>query len=68
MYYFFDELMEQSFFNYQLKPNFSENDFFVGNSNIEAYNLLINNKNNNNIFLIFISFFSYELKIKIHEY
>ncbi len=52
MYYFCDELMEQSFFNYQLKPNFSENDFFVGNSNIEAYNLLIKTKKINNLLLI----------------
>ncbi len=52
MYYFFNELMEQSFFNYQLKPNFSENDFFIGNSNIEAYNLLIKTKKINNLLLI----------------
>ena len=44
--------MEQSFFNYNLRPNFSLNDFFVGSSNIEAYNLLINNKKINNLFLI----------------
>ena len=44
--------MEQFFFNYDLRPNFSIHDYFVGKSNIEAYNLLINNKNNNNIFLI----------------
>ena len=36
--------MEQSFFNYNLRPNFSLNDFFVGSANIEAYNLLINTK------------------------
>ena len=34
--------MEQSFFNYNLRPNFSISDYFVGTSNIEAYNLLIN--------------------------
>ena len=44
--------MEQSFFNYNLRPNFSINDYFVGKSNIEAYNLLINNKNMNNLFLV----------------
>ena len=44
--------MEQSFFNYNLRPNFSLNDFFVGSSNIEAYNLLINTKKINNIFLV----------------
>ena len=44
--------MEQSFFNYDLRPNFSINDYFVGSSNIDAYNLLINNINSNNIFLI----------------
>ena len=44
--------MEQSFFNYDLRPNFSMNDYFVGTSNNEAYNLLINTKNINNLFLI----------------
>jgi len=44
--------MEQSFFNYNLRPNFSINDYFVGKSNIEAYNLLINNKDINNLFLV----------------
>ena len=44
--------MEQSFFNYNLRPNFSINNYFVGKSNIEAYNLLINNKNINNLFLV----------------
>ena len=44
--------MEQSFFNYNLRPNFSLNDFFVGSSNIEAYNLLINTEKNNNLLLI----------------
>ena len=39
--------MEQSFFNYDLRPNFSMNDYFVGTSNNEAYNLLINTKNRN---------------------
>ena len=43
--------MEQSFFNYNLRPNFSLNDFFVGSSNIEAYNLLIN-KQINNVLLV----------------
>ena len=44
--------MEQSFFNYNLRPNFSINDYFVGKSNIEAYNLLINNKNIDHLFLV----------------
>ena len=44
--------MEQSFFNYNLRPNFSLNDFFVGSANIEAYNLLINNKKINNLLLV----------------
>ena len=44
--------MEQSFFNYNLRPNFSLNDFFVGSANIEAYNLLINTKKINNLFLV----------------
>jgi len=44
--------MEQSFFNYDLRPNFSINDYFVGTSNIEAYNLLINTQNINNLFLV----------------
>ena len=44
--------MEQSFFNYNLRPNFSISDYFVGTSNIEAYNLLINTQNINNLFLL----------------
>ena len=52
MYYFFNLLMEQSFFNYNLRPNFSISDYFVGTSNIEAYNLLINTQNINNLFLV----------------
>ena len=44
--------MEQSFFNYNLRPNFSISDYFVGRSNIEAYNLLINTHNINNLFLV----------------
>ena len=44
--------MEQSFFNYNLRPNFSISDYFVGTSNIEAYNLLINTQNINNLFLV----------------
>ena len=44
--------MEQSFFNYNLRPNLSLNDFFVGSANIEAYNLLINTKKINNLFLV----------------
>ena len=44
--------MEQSFFNYNLRPNFSISDYFVGKSNIEAYNLLIYTQNINNLFLV----------------
>ena len=44
--------MEQSFFNYNLRPNFSISDYFVGTSNIEAYNLLKNTQNINNLFLV----------------
>jgi len=44
--------MEQSFFNYDLSPNFSINDYFVGTSNIEAYKSLINTENINNLFLL----------------
>ena len=32
--------MEQSFFNYDFKPNFSINDYFVGASNKDAYNFI----------------------------
>ena len=44
--------MEQFFFNYNLKPKFSANNFFVGKSNIEAYNLLINTNTINNSLLV----------------
>ena len=44
--------MEQFFFNYDLRPNFSIHDYFVGTSNIEAYNLLINTENIDNLFLL----------------
>ena len=39
--------MKQSFFNYQFCSNFSINDFFVGNANLEAFNFLIKENNIN---------------------
>lgn len=45
--------MKQKYFNYNLDPNLSINDFFVGNSNNDAFNILIlDNINNKNLFLI----------------
>ena len=45
--------MEQSYFNYNLRPNLSNDNFFVGNSNLNAFNCIIkNNKENNKIFLV----------------
>ena len=35
--------MNQIYFNYNLSPNLSIEDFFVGSSNIDAFNVLINN-------------------------
>ena len=44
--------MEQTFFNYNLKPHLAIDDYFVGNSNMKSYNILIkNNDSNNNFFL-----------------
>jgi len=44
--------MEQTFFNYNFKPNFQIENFFVGESNFHAFNFLIKkNTNNNNFFL-----------------
>ena len=39
--------MKQSFFNYDLHPNLTINDFYVGSSNVDAFNLLIKQENNN---------------------
>ena len=45
--------MEQSYFNYNLKPGFTIDDFFVGTSNKKAYNFLLNqNFDHNKILLI----------------
>ena len=45
--------MKQFFFNYPLYPNFSIDDFFVGNANLEAFNILIkDNSINDKIILI----------------
>ena len=46
-------LMEQTYFNYNLNPNLSINDFFIGNSNIDAFNILIKEKVKNNQLLLF---------------
>ena len=44
--------MEQTFFNYNFKPNFQIENFFVGESNFHAFNFLIKkNINDNNFFL-----------------
>tara|TARA_B110000116_G_C16790691_1_gene563575 strand:+ start:556 stop:1212 length:657 start_codon:yes stop_codon:yes gene_type:complete len=45
-------LMEQTYFNYNLNPNLSINDFFIGNSNIDAFNILIKEKVKNNQLLL----------------
>jgi len=45
--------MEQSYFNYNLKPGLAIDDFFVSNSNIKAYNFILNkNIDNKKILLI----------------
>jgi chromosomal replication initiation ATPase DnaA len=44
--------MEQTYFNYNLKPNLNIDDFYVGNSNIFAFNALIRNKIDNNKLLL----------------
>ena len=45
--------MEQSYFNYNIKPNLSIDNFFVSQSNDYAYNVLINqNIKNNKFFLV----------------
>tara|TARA_X000000368_G_scaffold410369_1_gene393729 strand:- start:268 stop:900 length:633 start_codon:yes stop_codon:yes gene_type:complete len=44
--------MEQSYFKYNLKSHSNIDDFFVGKSNINAFNMLIKNKLNNNNFLL----------------
>ena len=44
--------MEQTYFNYNLKPNLNIDDFYVGNSNINAFNILIKNQITNNKLLL----------------
>ena len=43
--------MEQKYFNYNLKTHLSKDDYFVGDSNQESYNHLINNNFSKNFFL-----------------
>ena len=44
--------MEQSYFNYNLKPGLSIDDFFVSTSNKKAYNFILNNKIDNKKILL----------------
>ena len=44
--------MKQGHFNYKLNPNLSLDDYFVSNSNSEAFNLLIKNNSEINNFLL----------------
>ena len=43
--------MEQKYFNYNLKAHLSINDYFIGDSNKDSYNHLINNDLSKNFFL-----------------
>ena len=43
--------MEQKYFNYDLKTHLSIDDYFIGDSNKDSYNHLINNKYSKNFFL-----------------
>ena len=45
--------MEQIYFNYNLKPNLDLDNFFVGNSNTNAYKILINDNNLHNKFFLY---------------
>jgi len=45
--------MKQTFFNYNLKSQLAIDDYFVGNSNFESYNILIKNNNSNNNFFLY---------------
>ncbi len=45
--------MKQTFFNYNLKPHLAIDDYFVGNSNNESFNILIKNNNSNNNFFLY---------------
>ena len=44
--------MEQSYFNYNLKPRLAIDDFFVSTSNIKAYSFILNNKIDNKKILL----------------
>ena len=44
--------MEQSYFNYNLKPGLAIDDFFVSTSNKEAYNFILNKKIDNKKILL----------------
>ena len=44
--------MEQSYFNYNLKPGLSIDDFFVSTSNKKAYSFILNNKIDNKKILL----------------
>ena len=43
--------MEQQYFNYNLKTHLSIDDYFIGDSNKDSYNYLINNNFSKNFFL-----------------
>jgi len=43
--------MEQKYFNYNLKAHLSIDDYFIGDSNKDSYNHLINNNFSKNFFL-----------------
>ena len=53
MYYFNGKLMEQTYFNYYLKPNLAIDDFYVGKTNKNAFNLLLKNFNLNSKFFLY---------------
>ena len=44
--------MEQSYFNYNLKPGLAIDDFFVSTSNKKAYNFILNKKIDNQKILL----------------
>ena len=52
MYIISKKLMKQTYFNYNLNPNLSIDDYFVGTANIKAFNFLIKDININNKFLL----------------
>ena len=45
--------MEQTYFKYKFKENFSIDNFFVGSSNTHAFNVLLKNNLNNNKHILF---------------